>query len=53
MNSSKLHTNIICQFDNCNTKLKTFKLLISHLQTDHNQTMKVESINFNTMEGKF
>jgi len=53
MNRTKLHTNIICQFDNCSTKLKTFKLLISHLQTDHNQTMKVELINFNTMEGKY
>jgi len=41
-NHRKVPTNIICKFENCGIKLKTIKLLISHLQIDHNQNITVE-----------
>lgn len=45
-------TNIYCSFENCDKTFKTMKSLTHHLESDHNENIKVEHLKFETMEGK-
>jgi len=49
MNCSK-STNIKCEFHYCDITFKIIKLHINHLQTDHNEIIKVKLMNFDTMD---